>query len=349
VGLVTLVPRTCGIRQEVEAWGQKQSSLPLLVDKPARRRCDTPRRWYGRSLTREVEVEYRDGRIAWAPVRFVAVYSNQLAQHHAEAYGKAQAREAEALAEHVAQGQGRRFACEADAEGAIAEYEGRGTGKRGRRACRWHAHAVCYDVEARWQRKKRPQRGRPRQGEQMEQERVYRLRLHTQPLSPPVETFGWLVLATTVSEQTCDDAEIVRAYRDQTTTVEPGFRWSKNPAAISPVWLEKRERIAALAMLTVVGLLVYSLIQRQVRQYLQQHQQSIPGNKGDTATPTAAVVFELFTSVIQVQVDLDGLSICQVHGWQAHHQLICQALELDEFWYDRTVEQKNNLPGPRAP
>jgi hypothetical protein len=46
VGLVTLVPRTCGIRQEVEAWGQQQSSLPLLVDKPARRRRDAPRRWY---------------------------------------------------------------------------------------------------------------------------------------------------------------------------------------------------------------------------------------------------------------------------------------------------------------
>ena len=60
-------------------------------------------------------------------------------------------------------------------------------------------------------------------------------------------------------------------YRDQTTTVERGFRWIKNPAAIHPVWLEKRERIAALAMLTVVGLLVYGLIQRQVRQYLQEH------------------------------------------------------------------------------
>ena len=90
VGLVTLVPRTCGIRQEVEAWGQKQSSLPLLVDKPARRRRDTPRRWYGRSLTRKVEVEYDDGRLAWAPVRFVAVYSNQLAQHQEEAYGQTQ-------------------------------------------------------------------------------------------------------------------------------------------------------------------------------------------------------------------------------------------------------------------
>ena len=111
-----------------------------------------------------------------------------------------------------------------------------------------------------------------------------------------------MVLATTLDEQRCGDAEIVRAYRDQTTTVEPGFRWIQNPAAITPVWLEKRERIAALAMLTVVGLLVYSLIQRQVRQYLQQHQRTIPGNKGDTTRPTGAVVLESFVSVTQVSL-----------------------------------------------
>jgi hypothetical protein len=121
VGLVTLVPRTWSSRQEVEAWGQKQASLSRFVDKPARRRRDAPRRWYGRSLTRAVEVEYDEGRLELAPVRFVAVYSPQLAQQQAEAYGKAQGREAEAMAEHVAQVQRRRFACEADAEAAIAD------------------------------------------------------------------------------------------------------------------------------------------------------------------------------------------------------------------------------------
>jgi transposase len=256
VGLVTLGPRTCGIRQEVEAWGQQHSSLPLFVDKPARRRRDAPRRWDGRSLTREVEVEYEDGRVALAPIRFVAVYSTQLAQHQEAASGKAQAREAEAVAEHGAQVQRRRFACEADAQAAIAEYEGRGPGKRGRRPCRWRYHAVRYEVEAQWQRKPRTHRGRPRKDEAVEHERVDRLPRHSKALSPLVSTFGGLVLATTVSEHTCDDAEIVRAYREQTTTVEPGFRWIKHPAAISPVWVEKRERIAALAMLTVGGFLV---------------------------------------------------------------------------------------------
>jgi transposase len=347
VGLVTLVPRTCGIRQEVEAFGQRQSSLPLLLDKPARRRGEKPRRWYGRSLTREVEVEYHDGRTAWAAVRFVAVYSNQLAQHQEQTYGKSQEREATALAEHVARAHRRRFACAADAEAAIAEYAGRG--KRGRRPCPWHYHEVSYGVEAEWQRKPRTQRGRPRKEETREHEHVYCLRLKTKALSPPVQTCGWMVLATTVSEHTSDDAEIVRAYHEQSTTVEPGFRWIKNPAAIAPVWLEKRSRIAALAMLTVVGLLVYSLIQRQVRQYLQQHHQVIPGNKGDTAVPTAAVVFEAFASVTHLQLDLDGVSVSQVHGWRTHHQLICQALELDDLFSDRPADQKNYRTGPRAP
>ena len=300
-------------------------------------------------MIREVEVEYEDGRIEFTLVRFVAVYSSQLAQHHEEAYGKGQVREAETLAEHIAQVQRRRFACEADAQVAIAEYEGRGQGKRGRRTCRWRYHEVAYSVEAQWQPKPRAQRGRPRKSETVEPEQVYRLCLQTKALPPPMSTFGWLVLATTVSENTYNDAEIVGAYRDQTTTVEPGFRWLKNPAAITPVWLEKRERIAALAMLTVVGLLVYSLIQRQVRQYLQQHQRTIPGNKGDTTRPTAAVVLESFVSVIQVSLDLDGVEVCQVHGWQAHHDLICEALGLDESWYTGAATPKNHPTGPGSP
>jgi hypothetical protein len=54
-------------------------------------------------------------------------------------------------------------------------------------------------------------------------------------------------------------------------------------------------------MLTVLGLLVYSVLQRQVRLSLRLHDQQLPGNKGLTATPTAAVVLALFTSVALVQ------------------------------------------------
>jgi transposase len=343
VGLVTLVPRTCAIRQEVEGWGQQQGSLPLLLDKPGRRRQDPPHRWYGRSVTRPVEVEYADGRVVLAPVRFVAVYSNQLAQQHAEAYEAAQHREAEAVAQYIAGVEARRFACEADAEAALAEYDGSGQGRRGRRPCRWRYHAVEYRVQTEWRRKKRPRRGRPTKGEPVEEELCYRLVVEAKALTPPVHTYGWLVLATTVDAHTSSDAEIVRAYRDQTTTVEPGFRWIKNPAAISPVWLEKPERMAALAMLTVVGLLVYALIQRQVRQYLQHHHQRVPGNKGETAMPTAAVVLTLFAQVTMVHLELDDTKVRQVHGWQEHHRLICDALGVSYAWYEIDADSKNSL------
>ena len=161
----------------------------------------------------------------------------------------------------------------------------------------------------------------------------YRLVVEVEALPNPEEDNGWTVLATTVSPETCTDAEILQAYQEQHTTVEPGFRWIKNPAAISPVWLEKPERIAALAMLTVIGLLVYSIIQRQVRLYLRTHDQQLPGNKGTTATPTAAVVLALFAQIALVQLWLSDHEVAQVYGLQPHHLLISDALGLDHSWY----------------
>jgi transposase len=349
MGLVTLVPRTCAIRQDVETWGQQQVSLPLLLERSAKRQGEAPRRWYGRSVTREVEVEYDNGQIAWAPIRFIAVHSTQLAQQHEQTQAQAQEREAEALAAHITQVQSRQFACEADAQGALAEYEGRSRGRRGRAARPWRYHEVHYRIEVHHQRQKRPRRGRPRKGEVASEEVVYRLSVATRALAPPVETYGWLVLATTLDERSCGDVEIVQSYRDQTATVERGFRWIKNPAAISPVWLEKRERIAALSMLTVVGLLVYGLIQRQVRHDLLEHQATIPGNQGDTAVPTATVIFESFATVTRVELNVDGVTVSQLHGWQAHHELICEALELDNLGDEDAAIQKNNLTMQKGP
>ena len=112
-----------------------------------------------------------------------------------------------------------------------------------------------------------------------------------------------------MSAEAWADAEILKAYQDQNTTVEPGFRWIKTPAAISPVWLEKPERIAALAMLTVIGLLVYTVLQRQVRLYLRMHDQQVPGKKGETAMPTAAVVFALLSSVALGHIQVSGQKV----------------------------------------
>jgi transposase len=344
LGLITLVPRTCAVRQELEAWGQQQGQLPLLLEKPGRTRQEPPRRWHGHSVVRRVEVEYADGRLSLEDLRFLVVHSSQLAQQAAVAYSAAQAKEAERVTEHIQRVEARWFACAADAEAAITDYEGRGQGRRGRKPRLWRYHALHYDVEAVSSPKKRRRRGRPPKAEAPQVEVRYRLVVHPEALVPPEEAHGWTVLATTVRPEMCTDVEMLQAYQEQHITVEPGFRWIKNPAAISPVWLEKPERIAALAMLTVVGLLVYAVIQRQVRLYLRDHHQQVPGNKGPTATPTAAVVFALFAPVMLVQFVVDKTTSLQGHGVQDHHLIICEAMGIDPAWYQGVATEQNSLP-----
>jgi transposase len=349
VGLITLVPRTCAVRQEVETWGQQQDALPLLLEKPGRTRQEPPRRGHGRSVTRPVEVEYADGRLAVEDRRFLVVHSSQLAQQGAVAYTAAQAKEAEHVAAHIERVEARWFTCAADAEAAMAEYEGRGQGRRGRKPRPWRYHVLHYHVEAVRVPQKRTRRGRPLKAEAPQVEIRYRLGVRPEALVPSEGAHGWTVLATTVGPPACTDAEMLQAYQEQHITVEPGFRWIKNPAAISPVWLEKPERMAALALLTVVGLLVYAVIQRQVRLYLRDHDQHIPGNKGLTATPTAAVVFALFTSVMLVHFTVDNTPRLQVHGVQDYHLLVCDAVGIDQAWYQGAATEQNSPPWTTPP
>ena len=165
VELITLLPRTCAGRQELEAWGAQQGALPLWLETPGRTRQQSPRQWQGQRVVRRVEVESSDGRVACEALRFVVVHANQLAQQAALSAVKAQTREAERVAEHIRRVETRRFACAADAETALAASAGRGQGRRGRRPRPWRSHALHYTVEAGQQRKKRARRGRPPKAE----------------------------------------------------------------------------------------------------------------------------------------------------------------------------------------
>ena len=348
LGLITLVPRTCAVRQELEAWGQQQGPLPLLLEKPGRTRQEPPRRWHGHSVVRQVEVEDADGRLALEERRFLVVHSSQLAQQAAVAYNAAHTKEAERVAAHIQRVEARWFACAADAEAAIIDSAGRGQGRRGRTPRLWRYHARHYRVEAVSTPVKR-RRGRPPKAEVPQVEVRYRLRVSSEALVPSEDAHGWTVLATTLPPEACTDVEMLQAYQEQHIPVEPGFRWSKNPAAISPVWLEKPERIAALAMLTVVGVLVYTVIQRQVRLYLREHDRHVPGNNGLTATPTAAVVFALFTPVTLVHFAVDHAPSLYVHGIEEDHLIICEAVGIDQAWYQGEAAGQNSLLSTTPP
>jgi hypothetical protein len=99
----------------------------------------------------------------------------------------------------------------------------------------------------------RSRRGRPPKAEVPQVEGRSRLSVSAAALVPTEDAHGWTVLATTRRSEACTDVDRLQADQEQPITVEPGCRWIKNPAAISPGWLETPARMAAWAMLTVVG------------------------------------------------------------------------------------------------
>jgi hypothetical protein len=116
----------------------------------------------------------------------------------ATTYAAAQTKEVERVAAHIQRVEVRWFACGADAEAAITDYEGRGQGRRGRKPRLWRYNALHYRVEAVSFPKKRPRRGRPPKAESPQVEVRYRLAVHAVALVPPEDVHGWTVLATTV-------------------------------------------------------------------------------------------------------------------------------------------------------
>jgi hypothetical protein len=208
---VPVVPRTCAVRQALDAWGPQPSALPLWVETPARPKDEAPRRWHGQSVMRPVEVEYSDGRVAQEAVRFVVVHSSQLAQQQAQSSAVAQAKEAAAVADPVKHVQARWCAGLPDAEAAIAGHEGRGQGRRGRRPRPWRYHTGRYRRVSATRRTRRARRGRPTKTDPPPTESGYRLAVEVASLVNPAEENGWTVLATTVCAEACGDAELLHA------------------------------------------------------------------------------------------------------------------------------------------
>jgi len=115
---------------------------------------------------------------------------------------------------------------------------------------------------------------------------------------------GRFVLATNVLESAqLSDEDLLVEYKAQQS--KRGFRFLKDPLFFtSSVFLKSPRRVAALAMVMGLCLLVYSLGQRKLRQALRQSKQPLKNQlKKPTQTPTLRWVFQCFQSVHLVGID----------------------------------------------
>ncbi len=109
----------------------------------------------------------------------------------------------------------------------------------------------------------------------------------------------FIVATNELDEAVLQDPEVLEAYKGQSSKVERGFRFLKDPMFLaSTLYLKRVERVMALLMVMTVCLLVYAALEYRIRQSLAVHEQSVPDQKGKpTRWPTAKWVFELFMDV----------------------------------------------------
>ena len=163
--------------------------------------------------------------------------------------------------------------------------------------CQFHRVEITPYTEKRYQQPGRPTEDTPF-------EWVWRFEAHLLEDEVALEqirrTHGKYVIATNeLDENKLGSLEMLAIYKQQSTSVERGFRFLKDPMFFADsLFLKKPSRIMALLMVMGLSLLVYALAEHQVRTQLAQQDDTLPDQTGKpTQTPTIRRVFQMMEGI----------------------------------------------------
>jgi transposase len=116
----------------------------------------------------------------------------------------------------------------------------------------------------------------------------------------------YIVGTSVLDPEALSDEDLIATYKGQ-GSVERGFQFLKDPLfCASTFYVQKPERLVALSFIMVVCLLVYRLAEHRLRSRLAQSAESIPNQVNKpTARPTMRWVFQLF----------EGIEVLIIHSW----------------------------------
>jgi len=114
------------------------------------------------------------------------------------------------------------------------------------------------------------------------------------------EQAGCFVLLSNVpssGEDSLDAKALLRCYKGQ-YGVESDFSFLKDPLVVNDLFLKKPSRVDALGMILVIALLIWRLMERQMRMYLAQEGKRLPGwDKKPTDRPTSFMMSTVFYGI----------------------------------------------------
>ncbi len=191
------------------------------------------------------------------------------------------------------------YACKADAEAAIKRIE--------------KTKATYYTIEAEVEERPKYKRGRPKGGIQEVAEMDYGISVVITEDEPAVaalrEEAGCFVLITNVpknreaeGEDEYDSRAILHAYKEQ-HGIERNFGFVKDPAIVDSVFLDKPERIEALALVLLTALLLWRLMEHRMRRSVEENDEPITGwDKKPTRRPTSFMMTTKFSGILVIKI-----------------------------------------------
>jgi transposase len=115
---------------------------------------------------------------------------------------------------------------------------------------------------------------------------------------------GCFVLLTSLvhQQEQWSAPELLTLYKSQ-IGIEKNFSFLKDPAIVNSIFLKKAERIEVLGLVLLISLLIWRLMERSMRQYVETNDCSLPGwVKRLTKKPTAFMMTTKFASVLVITI-----------------------------------------------
>jgi transposase len=151
----------------------------------------------------------------------------------------------------------------------------------------------------------RPAAGKPRKVLRYEYRLAATLVEAPEKVAPLRQEAGCFVLLTNLLDQQEDwpAQELLCLYKSQ-IGIEKNFSFLKDPAIVNSIFLKKAERIEVLGLVLLISLLIWRLMERCMRKYVEINDCKLPGwVRRKTKKPTAFMMTTKFASIMVITID----------------------------------------------
>lgn len=152
----------------------------------------------------------------------------------------------------------------------------------------------------------RPPKNQPRRARGYQYDIETKISQDPDAIAPLRLEAGCFVLVTNLAEESelgqWSAERLLQLYKNQ-HGIEQNFGFLKDPVIVNSIFLKSPQRIEVLGLVLLIALLIWRLMERSMRQYIESTGEAIPGWEGrPTKKPTAFMMTTKFASVSVVKI-----------------------------------------------